>query len=421
MSWWIPAFIDNLGFPLYFCEKLSEAENYFCIGGGGGAAQTGVPNYVKVICWTGSRLMTIDEKKLDDVPTSACVFKRSLCVVVGPDICFFTVTQEQNTLVWQTKFRPDSNVQVRQTVVSCSEAANLLAVGNDEGRIRIYALDSTWAKDCRPPQTVLLHQKSIAEMDFSQDGALLVSVSLDRNCCIWDSRTGTKLMTLDNPPVRRYGIKAHFRCCQFSRVSAVEPKILYTVDVSLDSGTFISGWRVDKWQSVFSRKVSQDPVTFLSSCVIDGREYIAVGTNEGDVMIWGHDPEQKKFLLEEASVTRETGSHLAITRQDDNHSSGQGGWLFPLCTTQVPRFSPFRLSKKYPLHFLPVTGLSWSAPSEKNNSSSPWLLVTCADGYIRMMPIALHPDNEDTSTNIFWLLFPWWWIILFAILYSIFS
>jgi hypothetical protein len=92
MSWWIPAFIDNLGFPLYFCEKLSEAENYFCIGGGGGAAQTGVPNYVvsytgllragfdpclfqKVICWTDSRLMTIDEKKLDDVPTSACVFK----------------------------------------------------------------------------------------------------------------------------------------------------------------------------------------------------------------------------------------------------------------------------------------------------------------------------------------------------------
>ncbi|EME26903.1 uncharacterized protein Gasu_54750 [Galdieria sulphuraria] len=355
--------------------------------------------------------MIVDEKQLVDVPTSACVFKNYLCVVVGPDICFFSVTKE-NTLCWQNKFQPDSNLQVRQTIVSCSVVSNLLAVGNDEGRIRIYSLDSTWT-DCRPPQTVLVHQKSVADIHFSQDGSLLVSVSLDRSCCVWNSRTGAKIITLDSPPVRRYGIKAHFRCCQFSCVSVVEPGLLYTVDVSLDSGSFISGWRMDTWQPLFCRKVSRDPVTFMSTCSVSGLEYIAVGTNEGDVMIWIHNPYQVQGLLRDASEPKRTSSLVIIEK--DNISTQ--GWLSLINTTQVSNLSLYRFYRKHPLQFLPVTGLSWSTSHQKNSKSSiATLLVTCADGYLRIFEI--FPQRNDSMTNVYWLLLPFC-VFLLALFYSL--
>ncbi|GJQ15358.1 hypothetical protein GpartN1_g7149.t1 [Galdieria partita] len=404
----IPALTENLGFPLYFCKKFSEQDNYFFVGGGGGAAQTGVLNYVKLVYWSDGRCIIVDEKQLVDVPTSACILENCLCVVVGPDVCFFSVTKE-NTLCWQTKFQPDSNLQVRQTVVSCSVVANLLAVGNDEGRIRIYSLDSTWTY-CRPPQTVLVHEKSIAEIDFSRDGSLLVSVSLDRNCCVWNSRTGAKLVTLDGPPARRYGLKAHFRCCQFSCVSVVEPGVLYTVDVSLDNGSYISGWRMDTWHSLFCRRVSRDPVTFISTCYISGLEYIAVGTNEGDVMIWVHNPYRMKGLLKEASEPRRSPSSVTLERDDISTQ----GWLSFFGTTEISQISLYRFYRRHPLHFLPVTGISWSVPQQNTTSCIASLLVTCADGYMRIFEI--YPERNDT--NIYWLLLPFC-ILLLAILYSL--
>ncbi|XP_057416845.1 chromatin assembly factor 1 subunit FAS2 isoform X2 [Lotus japonicus] len=84
-------------------------------------------------------------------------------------------------------------------VIRFSPSGELLASGADAGEMLIWKLHST---DTGPTWKVLKtlrsHMKDIMDLEWSPDGAYLISGSVDNCCIIWDVNKGTNLQTLDS-------------------------------------------------------------------------------------------------------------------------------------------------------------------------------------------------------------------------------
>ncbi|XP_058731051.1 chromatin assembly factor 1 subunit FAS2 isoform X2 [Vicia villosa] len=83
-------------------------------------------------------------------------------------------------------------------VIRFSPSGELLASGSDGGELLIWKLHSmdtgqTW----KVLKMLRSHIKDIMDLEWSTDGAYLISGSVDNSCIIWDVNKGTNLQTLD--------------------------------------------------------------------------------------------------------------------------------------------------------------------------------------------------------------------------------
>ncbi|CAL5214579.1 unnamed protein product [Lathyrus oleraceus] len=83
-------------------------------------------------------------------------------------------------------------------VIRFSPSGELLASGSDGGELLIWKLHSmdtgqTW----KVLKMLRSHIKDIMDLEWSADGAYMISGSVDNSCIIWDVNKGTNLQTLD--------------------------------------------------------------------------------------------------------------------------------------------------------------------------------------------------------------------------------
>ncbi|KAL5053278.1 hypothetical protein RYX36_033960 [Vicia faba] len=83
-------------------------------------------------------------------------------------------------------------------VIRFAPSGELLASGSDGGELLIWKLHSmdtgqTW----KVLKMLRSHIKDIMDLEWSSDGAYMISGSVDNSCIIWDVNKGTNLQTLD--------------------------------------------------------------------------------------------------------------------------------------------------------------------------------------------------------------------------------
>lgn len=103
--------------------------------------------------------------------------------------------------------------------------------------------------------------KSIKDLDFSLDGALVASTSDDSACRIWDVASGSCVSSL--PSMKGEGIG-------FARFSRDGSKPLLYVTVRKRGMGFVSAFDTSTWKEVKSRKLQDDPISAFS-IARDGR------------------------------------------------------------------------------------------------------------------------------------------------------
>ncbi|KAL6658742.1 hypothetical protein ACP70R_002782 [Stipagrostis hirtigluma subsp. patula] len=83
-------------------------------------------------------------------------------------------------------------------VIRFSPSGEFLASGADGGGIILWKLHSTEDGEAwKVHKTLLFHHKDVLDLQWSHDGAFLVSASVDNSCIIWDANKGTVQQKLE--------------------------------------------------------------------------------------------------------------------------------------------------------------------------------------------------------------------------------
>ncbi|EXC33632.1 Chromatin assembly factor 1 subunit B [Morus notabilis] len=104
----------------------------------------------------------------------------------------------------------------------CCEKGEQLASGADGGELLIWKLHSTeTGQTWKVFKTLAFHRKDVLDLQWSTDGAFLISGSVDNSCLIWDANKGSVHQILD----------AHFHYVQGV---AWDPLAKYVASLSSD-------------------------------------------------------------------------------------------------------------------------------------------------------------------------------------------
>ncbi|XP_024514903.1 SEC12-like protein 1 [Selaginella moellendorffii] len=239
---------------------------------------------------------SFDEKLLQD---EACVLPcqaapQALAFHPSGDgaLCSFAascrfVQVEQGSLSWS----PDMDPQRfhgfgEQNKICFSADGSRVAFGGKDGRLRV--LD--W-----PGLTTLIDEpkahKSIKDLDFSLDGALLASTSEDGPCRIWDLDKAMPLTSLHREKAESFGF------CRFSR-NGSHPFLF--VAAFRDGKGYVAVWEIAKWSRLGSKKFLDCEISALAtSC--DGKR-LALGGMDGAVSVIEVKSMQKRQYVERADT-----------------------------------------------------------------------------------------------------------------------
>ncbi len=137
-------------------------------------------------------------------------------VFFGPgDETLITVNRDGLTRLWAMDMHPPRELQELASfsgqggIVVQSPDHTLLAFGDEAGQIGIWRVP-----DGVPVVTMQAHREPIQYLEFSPDGQLLVSVSVERELRVWSVPSGDLLYDLANPEVEN--IQALYQRAAFS-------------------------------------------------------------------------------------------------------------------------------------------------------------------------------------------------------------
>uniref|UniRef100_A0AC35UFL2 WD_REPEATS_REGION domain-containing protein n=1 Tax=Rhabditophanes sp. KR3021 TaxID=114890 RepID=A0AC35UFL2_9BILA len=244
-----PPVIGSSPFPLY-CVKVMGSR-HFVVGGGGGAAKTGVPNYIEMFLITYNNFcklrrsqddieLTLQAKKTFQIDTDphSTMNMDVLCVGKPKDGKYLIAAgHDEYTNLYETmgfdvaaehegeidgpsrlmfncrhvaKFGTDfKSEQPYQKCIRFSKNIDAkgikLATGGADGVVRIWNIsqflndrDPTYHKT--PVFVLSSHTGEVSDIDIDKEGKFLISVGADMKTIIWDINLGTKLSVLSSPP-----------------------------------------------------------------------------------------------------------------------------------------------------------------------------------------------------------------------------
>nr|CAB3265144.1 prolactin regulatory element-binding protein-like [Phallusia mammillata] len=260
------AALCKVSFPMYCCEFVDDKT--FFVGGGGGAAKTGVRNCVQVFELEkqrkGFHAQPIDQLETDKHAimhmsaktvtndTSKGQSKCMLALSMGSQCNVYTVSGSQKPAAETDK--SDSTVKRRkksdskskkekepsqavthysfnleheidsvpgkggfQTSVQISNSGSLIVAGGSDGHLRAWKL--TGNKVHEKVFNVHGHKDDVTDLDISLDDKQIVSASRDAKAYLWDSSNGHKLLDLSSIWNMQMVTRAYrFRNCKFAIV-----------------------------------------------------------------------------------------------------------------------------------------------------------------------------------------------------------
>ena len=152
-----------------------------------------------------------------------------------------------------------------------------LAVGSEDGCLRLF----TWPQLQRVADVAGAHTDALSDVDFSPDGALLVTTGNERlgpagGACVWrvlpdGLERVTWLGSCGSPP----GKRVTYRGAKFARAGG-----RLFVGANIGGDARVAAWRTADWRLIACKRALQEPLTSLALSPPSGR-LVAVGGADG--------------------------------------------------------------------------------------------------------------------------------------------
>ncbi|MFS7982965.1 putative transcription factor WD40-like family [Helianthus anomalus] len=280
-------------------EDSGNRPNYVIFAGGGGEGRSGIPNALVISLFDSASNSLSDEpvEKLetgDDLPYRMAVHPGGEGVICSlPNSCrlfeWDTITSD-NTI--ELSLKPSEKVFDKledigqQLAVTFSQDGSLLAVGGEDGTLRVFK----W-----PSMALILDapkaHTSVKNLDFSPDGKYLVSVGSGPGR-VWDISSSIAKASLSKENDEVFGF------CKFSLNGESDP-FLYATAMR-DRGGSIVKWNTTTWKRISSKHVVRDPISAFS--VSNNGKLLAIGTIEGDVLILNSSSMKVQTVIKKAHL-----------------------------------------------------------------------------------------------------------------------
>ncbi|XP_071711271.1 SEC12-like protein 2 [Rutidosis leptorrhynchoides] len=263
-------------------QGSGNGSQYVIFSGGGGEGRSGIPNALVVSRFDSASNSLSDEPVEkhgtgDDLPYRMAVHPGGEGVIcsLSKSCRWYEWNVTENEGIKCLSLKQSEKVLERledvgqQLAVTFSHDGSLLAVGGEDGTLRVFK----W-----PNMELVLDapkaHTSVKNLDFSPDGKFLVSVGsgLGR---VWDISSSLAKTSLPKENDEIFGY------CRFSQDSKND-QILYVTAIR-DRGGSIVKWNTTNWKRISSKYVVRDSISAFN--VSNDGKLLAIGTNEGDVLI----------------------------------------------------------------------------------------------------------------------------------------
>ncbi|KAK9115329.1 hypothetical protein Syun_022126 [Stephania yunnanensis] len=158
----------------------------------------------------------------------------------------------------------------QQLALTFNHDGSILAVGGEDGHLRVFK----W-----PNMDIILDDgdahSTVKDLSFSFDGKLLVSLGSDGPPRVWDVESSKVVASLSKENDEIFGF------CRFSQ-TANNDQILYITTTRGERGNIVY-WDTASWKRIGSKRIVKDRITAFN--VSSDGKFLAVGTNEGDIVI----------------------------------------------------------------------------------------------------------------------------------------
>ncbi|CAO2835182.1 unnamed protein product [Amaranthus hypochondriacus] len=315
-----------------------KSPEYLVLAGGGGEGNSGIPNLLLLTEFDFSNNSLSSEPVVrleftDEVPYRMAVHPKGDGLICAfPKSCRWfdwdtTNTSKNGRLGLKASDKVLTKLEDvgQQMALAFSEDGSLLAVGGEDGKLRVFK----W-----PSLEVLFNEETayttVKDLHFSIDGKYLVSVGSGCPCKVWDVTSSEAVAALPQQNGEIFGF------CRFSQSSERE-QVLYTID---KCGSIIS-WNTKSWNRIATKRIVRDTITAFNTS-IDGK-LLAIGTMEGDVLIINSSKMQIQMTVKKAHlivVTALTFSHdsralasasmdsrIRVTLVEDKNANGFNYWI----------------------------------------------------------------------------------------------
>ncbi|KAL2892634.1 SEC12-like protein 2 [Bienertia sinuspersici] len=286
------------------------------LAGGGGEGRSGIPNAL-LLSQFDSTSNSLSSQPVfrfgtaDELPYRMAVHPRGDGLICSfPKSCrWFDWDMNNNNDNRELSLKSSDKVLTKledvgqQLALTFSEDGSLLAVGGEDGKIKVFK----W-----PSLEVLVDEEttytSVKDLHFSIDGKHLVSVGHGGPCKVWDVASSKAVASLPKENDENFGF------CRFSQ-SSERDQVLYTTAMRDKGGSIIS-WNTKSWKRIASNHITRDPVSAFNVS-IDGK-LLAIGTIQGDVLIIDSSKMRVQMIVKKAHM----GLVTALTFSHDSRALG---------------------------------------------------------------------------------------------------
>jgi len=339
-----PELLKRVEFPLYSVSVLGS--RHLIVGGGGGAANTGVKNGFEVLelghdgtrttAESVSRHETIGYAVMNMAAGKYDKDDRSSMIAVGHDescqVYQVRMVRKNKTkgpadpggnhsgpspLGFEfspvTKTQTDYNIpEPYQKCVRLSPSSNkLLATGGDDGFLRLWTFP-----ELTRTHEIEAHEKEIDDLDFSPDGARIVTISKDRRAFVWDVAKGRKHAEMGwNAPK---GVKYLFKRIRFAKVEGdIKRQKVFTISNPIGASkppAFLQRWNTKTF--TLEQAITKEG-SLSAIAVSDNGNFVAIGTMfDGTIEIYTAFNLQCLKRVEKSHATFITGLEFLPTSEE---------------------------------------------------------------------------------------------------------
>ncbi|KAI8787207.1 prolactin regulatory element-binding protein isoform X1 [Biomphalaria glabrata] len=333
--------LAHTDFPLYVVRALDE--RHFLVAGGGGQAKTGIANAIEIYKISSNQNGVIStnicrhETDIRAIMNCATFYDgRHHHLATGEDefchtyaVKYKVVSQSSDKAEKQDgvrlrkpendlKEKSDSNSNTKQLTfliedtgkvvtdfspdggfqkcVRFSSLMTHMATGGADGHLRFWKypeLEKVWDTEG--------HKQEIDDLDISPDGSKIVTISRDKNGCVWNTSNGKKVTDL----IWNYSTSQpyRFKACKYGLIEGKRDKFnIYTVNIpvtrSAKSVCYISLWDSSKFS--LKKTASAGTEVISAFAVSNDGIYLGVGSISGSVSVYISFSLQRLYHVQEA-------------------------------------------------------------------------------------------------------------------------
>ncbi|XP_074269578.1 SEC12-like protein 1 [Silene latifolia] len=193
-----------------------------------------------------------------------------ICSTTSGDCKVFELSFQEKSTKFSVREVPALQDVGLQNCVAFSVDGSKLAIGGDDGHLRIFE----W-----PSMRVIIDEpkahKSFSFMDFSLDSEFLASTSTSGSARVWNVNEGVPVATLPRKQDEK------FELCCFSK-DGTRP-FLFCTEQKAKSKPVVGVWDMSTWKKIGHKQLLTKPASIISTSS-DGK-YLALGSRDGDFCV----------------------------------------------------------------------------------------------------------------------------------------